>query len=446
MSPATAQQEVAPPTPVEEELQSATSPPAPDPAGGVVETGRAGGPAVKTIDFSQPTKFTAELRRRIERVLGLFCEAFAQRLSTELRTSVELTLGDSSQLTWAAAKARLSASTIAVALTVQPVERQLLLCVEPPFVLQTIECLLGGDASQPPEERHLTEVDWALTGRLLQLLLAHLSPAWRDLGSLELQLGAVDVEGDADVLVPVGEPTLALTLATRIDGLPSSMTLLIPWSALEPVAGEILGGGPTPQDVDSREARAVRRGLAGAHVRLRAEVGALEMPVERMLALAPGTLLALGDRAEEGVQLFAEGVPLGRARPGLRGSHRAVKITALAERSGAPQTNGSHRLRPEAAVGASPDGHAAPGDQAQAAPAREGLGRMLGVPVRVWAELGHTTLPLGQTLELPLGSVVELDQAADDPIDLFVNGLPFAHGTLQVSADGAWAVRIDALI
>ncbi len=73
----------------------------------------------------------------------------------------------------------------------------------------------------------------------------------------------------------------------------------------------------------------MRRGLAGAHVCLRAEVGAREMPVERMLALTPGTLLGLHDRAAEGVRLFAEGVPIGRGRPGLRGAQRAVKLTEV---------------------------------------------------------------------------------------------------------------------
>ena len=55
------------------------------------------------------------------------------------------------------------------------------------------------------------------------------------------------------------------------------------------------------------------------------------MPVERILALTPGTLLALEDRAEDGVQLFAEGVPIGRARPGLRGARRALKLNAPIE-------------------------------------------------------------------------------------------------------------------
>ncbi|HEV3322018.1 MAG TPA: FliM/FliN family flagellar motor switch protein, partial [Solirubrobacteraceae bacterium] len=425
--------------------QDATDVPSADVAGEVGDVGMGvgavGGHAIRTVDFSQPTKFTAELRRRIVRALGSFCEAFALRLSTELRAPVELGVADSRQLTWAAAKAPLPANTIAVALGVQPINAQMLLCIEPPLVLQALECLLGGHPAQAASERRFSEVDWALTRRLLQSMIAQLGPAWRDLGGLELSLGEVDLEGDGGVLVPIGEPTFAITLESRIDDLPSGMSLLIPWSAIGPIAEEILGSGPRLQDTDSREAHAMRRGLAGAHVCLRAEVGAREMPVERMLALTPGTLLGLHDRATEGVVLFAEGVPIGRGQPGLRGAQRAVKLTeAVAragERAGGLPTNPMQALFAQSAPGAphpDPGGIGQPTPE-QAEPTRESLARMMDVQVRVWAELGRTTLPLGQALELPPGTVVELDQGAESPIELFVNGTRFAHGTL-LDADG----------
>ncbi len=426
-------------------------PPAPEEPTDPPANGRAGGGGhqIRTVDFSQPTKFTAELRRRILRSLGSFCEAFALRLSTELRVPVEFSVVDSHQLTWAAAKAQLSANTIAVALGAQPIDAQMLLCIEPPLILQALECLLGGNPSQASSERRFSEVDWALTHRLLDSAIALLGPAWRDLSGLELTLGEVNLEGDAGVVVPPGEPTFALTLESRIDALPSSMTLLIPWSAIGPVVDEILGSGPRLQDPDSREARAMRRGLAGAHVCLRAEVGSLELPVERVLALTPGTLLALQDRAEEGVRLFAEGVPLGRCRPGLRGARRAVKLTEAVGAGGHPIPAIQPLLAPAAHGAPHPADRdlAADRDAAdQTVPTRESLARMLDVSVRVWAELGRATLPLGQALDLPPGSVVELDQGADSPIDLFVNGTRFALGTLQVGADGEWAVQVDALV
>jgi flagellar motor switch protein FliN/FliY len=84
--------------------------------------------------------------------------------------------------------------------------------------------------------------------------------------------------------------------------------------------------------------------------------------------------------------------------------------------------------------------------QDETAAAAPGLRAVLGeTKLRVWAELGRTRMPLGRALTLPLGAVVDLDQAADAPVQLFVNGVAFAEGHLIVR-DGDWAVAIDRLV
>lgn len=390
--------------------------------------------AVQTVDFSQPTKFSAELRRRIARAVGPVCEAIALRLTSELRAPVELTIADAQQLSWSAAKAQLPANALAASLQASVVDRgevgQMLLGIEPPLILRALECLLGGVASTAPDERRLSEIDWALTRRLVDGVTTQLGAAWRDLGSIELTLAEIDVEGDAGVAAPHAEPTLALSFDGSIDGLHSSMTLLIPWSTVAPVAEEIVGASHHREDADPQQRDAVRRGLARAHVLLRAEIGAVQMPVERMLALGPGSLLTLERRAEDGMTLYAERVPLGRVSPGLRAQRRAVRLLDAIEPGDAKAL---HAAGPGAPAPRSDDGE-------------HGLGRMRGVPVRVWAELGRATLPLGSTLELPPGTVLELDQDADAPIELFVGGKRFAHGTLQVTDEGIWAVHVDSLL
>jgi flagellar motor switch protein FliN/FliY len=67
------------------------------------------------------------------------------------------------------------------------------------------------------------------------------------------------------------------------------------------------------------------------------------------------------------------------------------------------------------------------------------------VALRVWAELGRARLPIGRAVGLAPGSVVELDRAADDPVDLYVNGRRFASGRLMLAEDGEWAVRIEEI-
>jgi flagellar motor switch protein FliN len=70
---------------------------------------------------------------------------------------------------------------------------------------------------------------------------------------------------------------------------------------------------------------------------------------------------------------------------------------------------------------------------------------LAGVSVRVCVELGRATLPSAQIVGLPAGAVVELDRQADDPVDLYVNGRPFATGRLVVEGSD-WAVRIETIL
>jgi flagellar motor switch protein FliN len=69
-----------------------------------------------------------------------------------------------------------------------------------------------------------------------------------------------------------------------------------------------------------------------------------------------------------------------------------------------------------------------------------------GIPVRVWAELGRARMPSAEVVGLPPGAVVELNTAAEEPIDVYVNGRKFARGRLVVVDGTDWAVRIEHVL
>ena len=82
------------------------------------------------------------------------------RLSTELRTPVELETINSAQVTWSAAQAQLPTGSLSLTLDVQPLGTRMLLTVEQSFVLHGLDCLLGGSPDKPPRERRFSEIDW----------------------------------------------------------------------------------------------------------------------------------------------------------------------------------------------------------------------------------------------------------------------------------------------
>ena len=85
-------------------------------------------------------------------------------------------------------------------------------------------------------------------------------------------------------------------------------------------------GGDGPQvSGDAGTAADIRAALGAVEVELRAEAGALEVPIERVLALAPGDVIPLSN-ATQGVALYAGDQLVGRGRPGRSGARRAVQL------------------------------------------------------------------------------------------------------------------------
>jgi flagellar motor switch protein FliN/FliY len=57
---------------------------------------------------------------------------------------------------------------------------------------------------------------------------------------------------------------------------------------------------------------------------------------------------------------------------------------------------------------------------------------LLDVPVTLSMEVGRARLPIRNLLQLNQGSVLELERAAGEPLDIYVNGTLIAHGEVVV--------------
>jgi flagellar motor switch protein FliM len=283
-------------------------------------------PRLRTVDFARPKKFPNEQERRLRRSLENFCRTASTRLSAELRVPIELEVIASTQLTWSVAEGQLPANSVCAVIEARPIDTRLLLSAELSFVLCALEALLGGAPRQAPKERRLTEIDWALARRLFGTMLGQLSLIWEDLAGLELHLGALESSTENAQVAPFSEPTLALTVEARIGRTSSTLTLLIPYSAIAPVADAFSHRDSASPAAEAAAAEAIDVALRGVEITMRAEVADAHMTIDEVLALAPGDVVRLDGPASAGVTLYADAVPVHRARPGRSRSRRAVQV------------------------------------------------------------------------------------------------------------------------
>ena len=233
----------------------------------------------------------------------------------------------SSQLTWANAHQAVPAASTAAIFEVEPIGTRMLLSTESTLLLGAIELLLGGTIDAGVKDRRMTDIDQALGRHFFERLLAQLTLIWTDVAGLSLKLETVDQHMETAQMVSVSEPTLSMMMEARLAGLSATLALLIPWSAIAPVADQFGAREDIKGFRSDDDASSVRQAVGSVEMTVRAEVASVVMPIESVLALKEGDLLRLNSPAAAGITLYADQVPVHTGRPGRSGSRRAVQVS-----------------------------------------------------------------------------------------------------------------------
>jgi flagellar motor switch protein FliM len=281
---------------------------------------------VRTVDFTRPTKFTKDQQRRLELAHDTFCQTASTRLSAEMRVPMKLEVIDVAQLTWTNALAEVPDPSVSAIVELEPHRTRMLMTIELSLVLSLVERVLGGPVGKRVPGRKLSDIDRALAGHIFEQLLDQLSVTWNDLAETTLKLVELEMQPETVQLAPLSEPALCLSMEARLDRDSSTITMLIPYRAVDPVADQ-LGADAYDEHVDDNDsADRMHRAMRAVDVQLRAEVAAVPLAAEDVLGLKSGDVLRFGRAAETGVTLFADETPVYRARPGRHGNRRAVQV------------------------------------------------------------------------------------------------------------------------
>jgi flagellar motor switch protein FliN len=262
-------------------------------------------------------------------------------------------------------------------------------------------------------------------------------------GVLELFAPGQITPGDVAVVAPGRHPLEGIpvpavaTMVSYVDGVTGGNLFVMTVEGARRLAAAMMGAEPDPE--------------AGAAELSELELSAVAEAMNQMMASAAGaTTAVLGTQveigvpetrsfssAEQAIDAYARTPHATRAAVSVYGEPcRLVQLVPNAfvvRMSGALDELGAE-LTP-------PDGGQSEGDAST-----DGSPSLAGISVRVAAELGRARMASADIVGLPAGAVVELDRQADEPIDLYVNGRPFATGRLMVVDGADWAVRIESIL
>lgn len=278
---------------------------------------------IRTVDFSRPSTFSKEQERRLRRAHEVFCRTASTAISGEARTPVDLEVLDVRQLTFSNAVRETEGDAI-YAIVRLGEGSQIVLALERIFVLTLIERMCGGAETQPSKDRKLSEIDMVLTEGLMRALIDQLSVVWQQWFQVRLAFEQLEIDTRGIQVAQLAEPSVVVTIESWLHRNTFLLTLIMPHAAVREASASFLAREAAARAEDPVAAAAMRRALGGVALELRARVGSLALPADRLLGLAVGDVVRLGPA--DGVVLYADDIPVYPGRPGRDGTRRAIQI------------------------------------------------------------------------------------------------------------------------
>jgi flagellar motor switch protein FliM len=286
---------------------------------------------VREVDFRRPNKFSREQVRRLEHAHDGFCQSASSRLSAELRSELQLSVVGTDQLPYSVVMGEeVARHSFVSVLRIDNLGTEIALILDMPLAHSLVQRLLGGSPQAPGSapSTSLTAVESAVARRAVASLVESLSSTWMDLAQVSLSMAGTSTNPTQVQLVPSSEPTLTLNISAALDGVVSVITLLLPHRSVEEIMHHFEQGsmyGP-PTDADARNRELMRSAVGEVDVEVRAEAGAVKLPLAEVLAMKAGDTVRLKRPVERGVTLCVGDVEAYDAAPGRNGNLRAVQV------------------------------------------------------------------------------------------------------------------------
>ncbi|MBN1588947.1 MAG: flagellar motor switch protein FliM [Pirellulales bacterium] len=260
----------------------------------------------------------------------------ADRLSTMLRTAVEVKVARVDQRTYGQFLSSLEKPTCCHVITTKPPSRELLLDVALPILYALIGRLLGGEAERDaPVGRAMTEIELRLASRVVRALLDELQEAWRDVLDLELEATRTESDPQAAELFAPGEVVVVVGFELTCGESRGRMTLCIPSSVIEPATGKLVATRQTAAGDSQPDAQRegspekferIEQAIEDSLVELRVDLARVEITAGELIDLGVGDVITTEQRVDEPLKIDVDGRIELHARLGTFEGKKAIQI------------------------------------------------------------------------------------------------------------------------
>jgi flagellar motor switch protein FliM len=301
---------------------------------GHVVGGAAGGDDDKVVVVYDLTSQDRIIRGRLPQldvIYEKFMRAFRVSLSSALRKIATLNHASTDFLKFGEFINTLPMPTCMSVLRFNALRGSALLVIESKLAYALVDSFFGG-ADRPYtkiEGKDFTPIELSIIRKVVDLAIDDLEAAWTSVEKIDASFVRTEINPQFVGIVPPTDIVIASTFDVELENANGTITLVIPYSTIEPIKQKLSTGFQVESDQTDKKmwTAIIRRQLFETDVDLKVDLGQSSITLQQLMNLKVGDVIPLNQDASGELNLQVEGVKKYKCYYGIHHGTVAVQVT-----------------------------------------------------------------------------------------------------------------------
>lgn len=290
--------------------------------------------SVVTYDLTSQDKVIRGRLPTLDIVYERFIRAFRMNLSSQLRKLATLTITATDTMKFGELINTLPMPSCMSVVRFETLRGSGIVVLESKLAYALIDSFLGG-TDRPynkSEGKEFTPIELSIVRRVISAALEDLEKAWAPVTPMKINFVRTETNPQFVGIVPPSDIVLVTTFSVELENASGTLTLVIPFSTLEPIRQKLISGFQQEiVETDHYWANMIIRHLEETDLNVTVELGQTEISLRKIMSLKIGDVVTLRTDATAEIPVNVESVVRFKGLFGASRGSRAVQITEVVE-------------------------------------------------------------------------------------------------------------------
>lgn len=297
---------------------------------------------VRSYDFRRPIKLSKEYTNTLHMIFENFSKVTSNLLTTQLRHSVNITLGAVEQMSYDEFIRSIPKFTLLTLFSADNLSGTQMLEVNPQFCMQAVELLCGGGSAINPDtiakKDKFTDIEVGMLEEVVGNILKSFEIAWSEIIETKTKILSLETNPQLGQSMSPNEPVILASFTVEIFKIKSFLNICIPYVSFENILDKLSFRNwfDFEKEVNEDSKNIISSSLMTAPVDLEVVLGNSNITVEDFLELELGDIIQLDVKSKDPLKLFIEDKLHFLVKPGKIEERLGVEILQFIEEGQLP--------------------------------------------------------------------------------------------------------------